>query len=211
MQFHKPSPALVVSIVALVVALGGSAVAAKVLITSSAQIKNRSISGVDLKDGTVTKRQIANSTLESLAGQASPGGTAAIETHRQSGPEANDGESHAIAELALSPGVYAVFAKTTITPFVENPSFLDNLTADNRTVAAECTLNVNGTGDVATDSLASPQTANPVALNMQLTRTLDAPGKATLSCKTSIAAHWSADNTSIIALKVGSSTRTESQ
>ena len=38
MRSHKPSPALVVSIIALVVAMGGTAVAAKVLITSSAQI-----------------------------------------------------------------------------------------------------------------------------------------------------------------------------
>ncbi|MCW2990805.1 MAG: hypothetical protein JWM73_1399 [Solirubrobacterales bacterium] len=208
MQSRKPSPALVVSIVALVVALSGTAVAAKILITSSAQIKNRTISGLDLKDGAITRRQIANSTLQALAGTASPGGTAAIEAHRQSGPDMPNGGSTQILDLALTPGVYAVFAKTTITPFVTDNGLLNTLAKDNKTIGAECTLDVNGTGDFAISPVVSPGSTNPTTVNVQVTRTLDAPGKATLTCKVD-QAHWQAANTSIIALKVNSSTRTE--
>jgi hypothetical protein len=210
MKHSKPSPALVVSIVALVVALGGTAVAAKVLITSSAQIKNRTISGLDLKNGTITKKQIANSTLQSLAGDASPNGTAAIEAHRLTGPDVPEGGSSPVLELALSPGVYAVFAKTTITPFITDDGLLDTLFKDDKTRAAECNLDVSGTGDFATAPIIGPGSSNPATLNMQATRSLDGPGKATLTCKAAPQAHWQGANTSIIALKVGSSTRTES-
>jgi hypothetical protein len=209
MKHSKPSPALVVSIVALVVALSGTAVAAKVLISSSAQIKNRTISGLDLKDGTITKRQIANSTLQTLAGDASPGGTAAIEAHRLTGPDVPKGGPSPVLELALSPGVYAVFAKTTVTPFITDDGLLDTLFKDDKTRAAECTLDVSGTGDFATAPIIGPGSSNPATLNLQATRSLDGPGKATLSCKAAPEAHWQAANSSIIALKVGSSTRTE--
>jgi hypothetical protein len=209
MQFRKPSPALVVSIIALVVALGGTAVAAKILITSSAQIKNRTISGQDLRDRTITKRQIANSTLQSLAGTASPSGTAAIEAHRLTGPDVPAGGPSPVLELALSPGVYAVFAKTTIMPFITDDGLLDTLFKDEKTRAAECSLEVSGTGDFATAPIIGPGSTNPATLNLQATRSLDGPGKATLTCKAAPDAHWQAANTSIIALKVGSSTRTE--
>lgn len=209
MQLHKPSPALVVSIIALVTALSGTAIAAKLLITSSSQIKNRTVRGVDLRNGTITKRQIASSTLQSLAGTASPGGTAAIESHRQTGPDVPDGGSQQIASLALAPGVYAVFAKTVITPFITDNGLLETLFKDDKTRAAECNLDVNGTGDFATAPIVGPGSTNTATLNLQATRTLDGPGTATLTCKTAPQAHWQASNTSIVALKVGSSTRTE--
>jgi hypothetical protein len=49
---------------------------------------------------------------------------------------------------------------------------------------------------------------HPVTLETQVTRTLDTPGKATLTCKVDTV-HWSASNSSIVALKVGTTTRTE--
>ena len=69
--------------------------------------------------------------------------------------------------------------------------------------------NVSGTGDFATAPIIGPGSQNPATLNLQTTRTLDGPGKATLSCKAAPDAHWQGGNASIIALKVGSSTRTE--
>ena len=209
MQSRKPSPALVISIIALVAALGGTAVAAKVLISSSAQVKNRTLRGVDLKNGTITRKQIANSTLESLAGEASPNGTAAIEAHRLTGPDVPQGGSATVLELALAPGVYAVSAKTVITPFITDDGLLDTLFKDDKTRAAECSLDVSGTGDFATAQIIGPGSQNPVTMSLQATRTLDAPGKATLTCKAAPDAHWQASNASIIALKVASSTRTE--
>jgi len=214
MQSRKPSPALVVSIIALIVALSGTAVAAKVLITSSSQIKNRTISGLDLRDGAIHKRQIAKATLKSLtaipdaSGASGGSDAAAIEAHRLTGPDVPDGTSTQIIELALQPGVYAVFAKTTITPFIPTNLF-DELLDDGKVIAAECSLDVNGTGDFATQGIASRGATSPATLNTQATRTLDVPGKATLTCKTSKPIHWAAANSSIVAMKVGSASRTD--
>jgi hypothetical protein len=54
---RRPSPALIVAIVALVVACAGSATAAKLI--TGAQIKDRSIKGRDIGANTVTGRNVA--------------------------------------------------------------------------------------------------------------------------------------------------------
>lgn len=56
-HFVRVSPAMVVAILALFVAMGGTAVAAKSLITG-AQIKNGSITGADIKNKSLTSRDI---------------------------------------------------------------------------------------------------------------------------------------------------------
>lgn len=214
MQSRKPSPALVVSIIALVAALGGSAVAAKVLITSSAQIKNGAVRGVDLRNGTITKKKLSAGTIRSLSGSSVAGSSvaadssAAVEAHRLNGPDLPKGGSSSVAELALAPGTYAVFAKTTITPTFEDNGLLDTVLKDDKTIPASCTLDVGGTGDFAIAPLVTPGSGYPATLNAQLTRTLAAPATATLTCKADDV-HWTAANTSIIAVRVGSTTRTE--
>src|SRR3978361_1860143 len=62
MKLRRPSPALVISIAALVVACTGTAVAASI-ITSSAQIKNGIVTGADLKSGTVETANTKAGTL----------------------------------------------------------------------------------------------------------------------------------------------------
>lgn len=212
MQSRKPSPSLVVSIIALVVALSGTAVAAQVLITSTSQIKDGTIRSVDIKSGTITKKQLSKNTVRSFTagagGGASSGSTQALEVHRKTGPDMPKGGPAVVAELSLSPGVYAVFAKATLTPFIPDRGLLDVLLKENKTVAAECTLDVNGTGDFALSAIATPSSVHPATVNTQLTRTLDTPGKAVLTCEAD-KVHWAASDSSIIALKVGSTSRTE--
>lgn len=213
MPSRKPSPALVVSIIALIVAMSGTAVAARTLITSSSQIKNGTIRGVDIRSGTITKSKLSRKTVRSLTrpasgGGASSGSTQALEAHRQTGPDMPKGGPATVAELALSPGTYAVFAKTTVTPFIPDRGLLDVLLKQNKTIAAECTLDVNGTGDFAISAIVTPASEHPATLNMQLTRTLDAPGKAVLTCEAD-GIRWAAANSSIIAMKVGATSRTE--
>jgi hypothetical protein len=60
---RSPSPALVISIVALVLAASGTAVAASKLVSGNSLIKVNSLSGNRLKSGSVTGKQIALSTL----------------------------------------------------------------------------------------------------------------------------------------------------
>jgi hypothetical protein len=62
-NFRRPSPALVISIIALFLAASGSAVAASKLVSGNSVIKVNSLSGNRLKSGSVTGKQIAVSTL----------------------------------------------------------------------------------------------------------------------------------------------------
>lgn len=71
-MFHprRPSAAMAVAIAALVVALGGTAVAAtKVIITKSSQVKNGSLRGVDLKNGSVGANKLTAAAVASLRGR----------------------------------------------------------------------------------------------------------------------------------------------
>jgi hypothetical protein len=61
MKHRRFSPALVVSVIALVVAMSGSAVAAKLL--TGSDIQNGTITGADLKDGKVTGRDVKNGSV----------------------------------------------------------------------------------------------------------------------------------------------------
>src|SRR5690348_4164415 len=91
---RRPSAALVVSIVALIVSLSGSAVAAKFLITNSGQVKDGSLQGMDLKAGSVSKSRLSSgvqSLLERTPPAAKAAGTKAIEVHRKGGPDVTDG------------------------------------------------------------------------------------------------------------------------
>ncbi len=79
---RSPSPALVVSIVALVLAASGSAMAASKLVSGNSLIKVNSLSGNRLKSGSVTGKQIAVSTLGKVpsAAKADSATTAATAT-----------------------------------------------------------------------------------------------------------------------------------
>lgn len=205
MQFSKrPSPALAVAFLALLVALGGTAVAAKVLITSSAQIKNGTITGADLKKGTITRKQIARKVLNRVGGSSTPApaGATILEARKQYGPEVGGGEAK-ILELQLPAGAYAIFAKTTIAPTIPNRGLLYDVLKEGQTYGANCTLDVGGSGDFGIAELASQGSAYPATVNVQATRTLAAPTTATFTCKTDEIT-WRAENTSIIAVPASS-------
>ena len=210
MQSKRPSPALVVSIIALIVALSGTAVAAKFIITNSGQVKDGSLVGQDLAAGSVSKSRLSTGVqaLLSRAPAAKAAGTQALEVHRLKGPDVADGSKAQVLSLDLPAGTYAVFAKATVEPF-DYKNLLDTLLQTPRTIAASCTLDVAGTGDYAIEPILSFGSANPATLNVQATRTLAQPGKATLTCGPDTAVHWAARDASIIALQVAGTQRTE--
>src|SRR3954454_5333324 len=130
---RRPSPALVISIIALVMAMGGSALAAKVLITNSSQVKNGSLRGSDLAKGAIGRTQLKNNGVDAtkvangsigIDDPSSPAraaiqnaGTQAIEAFRLSGPSGSQpSKSATVATLSdIPPGTYAIFAKTVLT------------------------------------------------------------------------------------------------
>jgi hypothetical protein len=211
MQSKRPSPALVVATIALIVSLGGTAVAAKFLIVSTSQVKNGALIGADLRPGSITKNRLSPGVQGLLKGGAAGGGagTSALEAHRLKGPDVANGGKAEVLSLDLAPGTYAVFAKATVEPFINDRGLLDTIFKDPKTVGGACTLDVGGTGDYAIQPVISPGSANPSTLNLQLTRTLSTPTKAVLTCQVD-GIHWAGRDASIIALQVAHTERSES-
>ena len=226
MKISRPSPAMVVSIVALVIACAGTATAAGVLIKNSSQvkagaingsdIKNKSVNGVDIADATIGDRQLkkgligtdqlAPSVKNSLTNQ----GFTANEATRKIGPTKTPAGQHDVATMAqLAPGTYAIFAKTTITAEVGNLG-LGELLRQNKTVSAQCALTAGGDQDNASGLVASPYSQAPNTLNMQITRTIDVATDVKVSCTINDYV-WNASDTSIVALKLSGSSRTDVQ
>lgn len=87
MRSRRPSPALIISIIALCVALGGSAYAAKKIGTKS--LKNKAVTTKKVKDGAITESKLgAGAVTDSKLGRVVsrkvtvpiPDGTAGAET-----------------------------------------------------------------------------------------------------------------------------------
>lgn len=219
MKLHRPSPSLVVSIVALVVACTGTATAAGVLIRNSSQvkasslngsdIKNGSLHGSDLANGTLTAKQLDRSAVNQLAAglRTTPGGGGtAQEAFRKSGPEDQGPGQHLVATLPqLAPGTYLLLGKSTISP-VSPVLGLGELLRQSKTSDAQCILGAGGDEDRARSGVTSPGSQSPASVNMQITRTIDKPTDVTITCDVNDIG-WRASDTSIIALKLASSNR----
>jgi hypothetical protein len=206
MKISRPSPALIVSIVAVVIACAGTATAASVLIKNSSQVKTGAINGTDIKDGSVQKKDLAASVTSALTSQ----GFTATEASRRAGPSETPAGQHDVATMSqLAPGTYALFAKTTISPSITSQG-LGELLRLTKTVSAECVLSAGGDEDHARQAIASPYSTSPSTVNMQMTRTLDAPTDIKITCTVNDY-KWSATDTSIIALKLSGSSRSDVQ
>lgn len=226
---QRPSPSIVISSLALFVSLGGSAVAARTMITSSGQIKSGSVNGSDIKNGsitnfdlkaeTITESRIKDGTISAdklssglRSGMARSGGPAAgaitgTEVVRRAGPMLNGPGGATVATMrGLPAGSYAVFAKMTFTPLTESQG-LGELVRDDKSGTGHCVLDVGGEKDDARESIANPGTRQPSTVNLQLTRTLGAPADAKLICDSNI--QWRATDASIIAIKLNGSTRSD--
>ena len=72
---RRPSPALIVSIIALIVATAGTATAATIVVRNSGQIKNGAVKSVDLANGKGVKvADLTRGARTSLRGQQGPRG-----------------------------------------------------------------------------------------------------------------------------------------
>jgi hypothetical protein len=220
MKISRPSPSLVVSIIALVVACAGTATAAGVLITKSSQIKSNVITGAKIKSGSVTSSDIKDGTITSKdlrkgtkLGASSVGGSSdvvATEAVRKVGPTKQKPGQALVATMSqLAPGTYVLLAKSTISTDVANMGLLFELLKPDKTINAECILAAGGDQDNGRAGIASPGSqSSPSTVNLQMTRTIDTPTDVTLTCNVNDV-NWQASDTSIIAIKVGGSSRTD--
>jgi hypothetical protein len=204
----RPSPALVISIVALVAACAGSAVAATMI--TSKQIKNGTIQGIDIKSGTIQSGRLSKGVQNILNKKSAPAPAPRIayEQIRKAGPEnqpANVVEE--VTSMTVPAGAYAVTANTVMTAFTGTTNILEALIGANGSQGGTCTLDVGGVTATALQTIAVNNRQTPATLGMQETRTVGAPTEIKLNCSASIP--WRSSETSIIATKVDSVTLTQ--
>ncbi len=205
MKLRRPSPALVISCIALVVACTGTAVGAT-LITSSSQIKNGavtsgdikngSVQGADLKDGTITANKLKTPPA------AAAGGTV-YHAVRHTGPEGQPANVVSkVATLSVPAGAYLVTAKTVMSAILQPQSPLGGLIQTGLAIGGNCRLDTGGESDQSFTNIAINQRQTPATLNMQTTTTAGAPTDFNLECTAGVPYRLS--ETSIIATKVSS-------
>jgi hypothetical protein len=210
MRGRRPSPAMLVSIIALVMATAGTATAAKVLITNTTQIKKGVVNSGDVKDGALSGRDIRDGTiavgeLEATARAAISGAqTSAVEVFRKQGPAGvPKGEVRRVATVAnLEPGVYAIFAKTVMTLGEGETTILGNETGG----SGHCALKAGEDRDESRTMLASPGYNAPGLVSTQITTTFGSPGTVALECD-SPDREWQGTDTTIIAIRVAKAPR----
>jgi len=198
-----PSPSLVISIIALIVALGGTATAASVMIKNSKQIKSGAISGSDIKKGAITSDKLSAGLKALISGPV-----VATESVRKEGPMVkNGGESQVVAMPNVPAGAYLFIAKATMSPDVQDLG-LGEILRQPKTGGGHCVLNAGGDVDDARQAILTPESSTPQTLNLQMTRTLGKPSDVVLNCDANIP--WHANDASIIAIKLTSTSRTDS-
>jgi len=111
LHLRRPSPAMIVAIFALFVALAGSSYAAVEIRIGSAQIIDNSVQSRDIRDNDVQSRDIRDGSL--LASDLAPGLlSAAYSTFKDSFRlRTNANQLVPVARLNVPAGSYAVFAK----------------------------------------------------------------------------------------------------
>jgi len=222
LHVKRPSPAMVVALLALFVACGGTAVAAGVLITSSSQIRNgvvtsskianRAITSAKLAGSAVTAHQIANGTISTgkLTADAlnalESSGTTAFEYFRKTGPESQpkNTTTRVVTAFNVPAGVYAIFGKAVVTDLAP-PS---NLLIPGSPAAGRCELSAGGDIDDGSAMISTSYGSGPADVFTQITHTFAGPGDITMDC-TGTTAPWRASDATIIAIRLGNATRNQ--
>lgn len=209
----RPSPSLVISIIALIVATAGTATAAGVFVVkNSSQVKPGAISGSDIKLKSLTNRTLAsgsvdNRVLATAVKNQILAGAGATEAIRRDGPEVdNGGQAQVVAMPKVPPGQYLILAKMTMTPKIQQLG-LGEILRNPKTGGGHCVLNAAGDVDDSRHPILTPESSTPSTMNMQITRSLNQVSDIVLLCDANIG--WKATDASIIALKIGSATRVD--
>ncbi len=207
MKLRRPSPALVISIVALVAACAGTAVAATVITTT--QIRNGTIQNVDIKNNTIQSGKLSKGVQTILKRKPPPAQTPRIayEQVRKAGPENQPAHQLlTVATLKVPAGAYVVTANTIMTAFTGETNPLEALLNTNASVGGTCILDVGGVTAAALQTIAINDRQTPATLGMQMTRTVGAETEIVLKCAGGLP--WRASESSIIATRVDSITQT---
>jgi hypothetical protein len=206
MKLRRPSPALVISIVALVAACAGSAVAATVI--TGGMIKDGTIQNRDIKKGSIQSERLSKGIQNILARKPSAvTPKTAYEQVRKSGPENQPANVLTrVTSMTVPAGAYVATANTIVTAFTGTSDIIEQLLGTNGSVGATCILDFGGVTATSLNTIAIINRQTPSTFGMQLTRTVAAPTEIVLKCVAALP--WRASESSIIATKVDTVSQT---
>jgi hypothetical protein len=225
---------MVVAIIALVIACGGTATAASVLIHSSSQIANGVITGRNIHASTITGRQIASGSIgASQLANSSIGtnklSTSALKTltagssSSSSGSSSNSAVGSALEwdrengpdNVAAAQPSQRVITATNIPAGVYAIFGETNISDVNApgsllqmmpTADAQCSITADADVAFGSTVIGGAYFAGSGDITAMITHTFAGPGTITMDCSSSAA--WQAAGSSIIAIRLSSSPKT---
>jgi hypothetical protein len=202
-RLRRPSPALVIAVVALLMAMGGTGYAAFKLPKNSVkakQIATGAVGSSEVKNKSLKVADISTAAQNALKGQkgdkgdtGAVGPSSATEVFRDSGPADISGSGTTVATLSnLPPGAYAIHAKAEV--FGSGTNQL-----------ARCQVNAEGDNDFSEATIgAGAGGATSATLPVQVTHTFAGTGTVTLVCLKDGAPTIAVIRSKIEAIHVGS-------
>ncbi len=167
----RPSPSLVVSILALVVATGGTSYAAATVGTddleanavTSAKIATENVGSLDIKDGTIRDRDLSADTRRGLQG---PRGAAGADG--QDGQDGHDATTrwalvNAAGQIEASSGGFTIVAAYPVTPDAANGNVYINANEDLSDNGLVATIALQNTSDLDGDGVSNGTAPGPDA------------------------------------------------
>jgi hypothetical protein len=171
-------PATLIALLALFVAVGGTATAASGLINGK-KLKNNTVTGKKLKNKTITKKKLAPATVKSLKGQQGPKG--------EQGDQGVPGPSGVISPVSQEFGSLNIPANSELALGAINvPSGKYLVTAtvsvtSNSTNPVSCGISANHDGGFST-AVFDPNGGGRVTIPSQMVTETDNVTQLTLGC-----------------------------
>ena len=174
---RRPSPAMVVSLIALFVALGGSAYA---LTITGASVKNRSLTGKDIRKNSLSGTEIRESrvgkvpkarTADRVGNKTATAVTTRAFFAAQKAPKGFTGNETLIGRISLPAGAYAISAKVAVSNSATG------------TLKGVCFLRAGASEDRGTVALAPGNGANTGVIPLLQAHVQNSPFEASVHCK----------------------------
>lgn len=174
---RRPSPAMVVALIALFIALGGSAYA---LTITGGNVKNGSLTGKDIKKNSLAGREIKESRVgkvpkAKVADRLGNKTAAAVTTRAffaaQKTPRGFTGDDTLIGKISLPAGAFIISAKVTASNSATG------------TLRATCFLRAGASEDQGTIALPPGNGANTGVIPLLQAHFQNSPFEASVVCK----------------------------
>jgi hypothetical protein len=174
---RRPSPALIIALVALFVAMGGSAYA---LVITGGDVKNGSLTGKDVRKNSLTGTQIRESKVgkvprakvaDKVGNKTAAGVTTRAFFAAQKAPKGFTGDDTLIGKITLPAGAFIISAKTTVTNTATG------------TLRVSCFLRAGTSEDRGTVALPPGNTANTAVIPLLQAHFQNSSYEAGVYCK----------------------------